>query len=74
MSTKAIKCTASFYSHTNMCLKHCRYKKREVQKEKKINDVERVGFVPAGPETLKDYVEQSQSSGSGSGLPLLVSV
>ena len=44
-----------------------------MQKEKIVNDPERMGFVPAGPETLKDYIEQSQSSGSGSGLPLLVS-
>lgn len=50
-----------------------RYKKREVQKVKNINEVER-SFVPAGAETLKDYVEQSQSSGSGSGQPLLVRI
>lgn len=29
-------------------------------------------FIPAG-ESLKDLIDQSQSSGSGSGLPLLVS-
>lgn len=28
-------------------------------------------FIPAG-ESLRDLIEQSQSSGSGSGLPLLV--
>lgn len=28
-------------------------------------------FIPAG-ESLKDLIDQSQSSGSGSGLPLLV--
>jgi bone morphogenetic protein receptor type-1A len=30
-------------------------------------------FIPVG-ESLKDLIDQSQSSGSGSGLPLLVSL
>ena len=41
-----------------------------MEKSKKIS--EEKGFVAAGQDTLNEYVESSQSSGSGSGLPLLV--
>lgn len=41
------------------------------QYHKNHKDLEQEVFIPAG-ESLKDLIHQSQSSGSGSGLPLLV--
>lgn len=41
------------------------------QYQKNHKDLEQEVFIPAG-ESLKDLIHQSQSSGSGSGLPLLV--
>ncbi|XP_078578590.1 bone morphogenetic protein receptor type-1B-like isoform X1 [Branchiostoma floridae x Branchiostoma japonicum] len=49
-----------------------RYKKRELgtRYDMEVGDHDET-FIPPG-DTLKDLIEQSQSSGSGSGLPLLV--
>ena len=49
-----------------------RYKKREVRRAQYLEEAEHCDtYIPPG-ESLKDLIEQSQSSGSGSGLPLLV--
>ena len=46
-----------------------RYKNRELRKEKNLDEVE--ACIPTG-ESIRELIDQSQSSGSGSGLPLLV--
>ncbi|XP_048037315.1 bone morphogenetic protein receptor, type IBb [Chanodichthys erythropterus] len=48
-----------------------RYKRQETRARYSIGLEQDETFIPAG-ESLKDLIEQSQSSGSGSGLPLLV--
>ena len=47
----------------------CRYRKREIERQEYLKDVEQEQFIPSD-ETLSEMLEQS--SGSGSGLPLLV--
>ena len=56
-----------------MCSFH-RYKRRELRRAQYLEEAESCDnyHIPAG-ESLKELIEQSQSSGSGSGLPLLVS-
>lgn len=51
-----------------MCV---RYKRQEMRARYSMGLEQDETFIPAG-ESLKDLIEQSQSSGSGSGLPLLV--
>ncbi|KAK1800789.1 hypothetical protein P4O66_005972 [Electrophorus voltai] len=48
-----------------------RYKRQELRPHYSIGLEQDETFIPPG-ESLKDLIEQSQSSGSGSGLPLLV--
>ncbi|KAK2519941.1 Bmpr1b [Columba guinea] len=48
-----------------------RYKRQETRPRYSIGLEQDESFIPPG-ESLKDLIEQSQSSGSGSGLPLLV--
>ncbi|XP_032878449.1 bone morphogenetic protein receptor type-1B [Amblyraja radiata] len=48
-----------------------RYKRQEERPRYNMGIEQDETFIPAG-ESLKDLIEQSQSSGSGSGLPLLV--
>ncbi|NXY29764.1 BMR1B protein, partial [Pomatorhinus ruficollis] len=48
-----------------------RYKRQETRPHYSIGLEQDETYIPAG-ESLKDLIEQSQSSGSGSGLPLLV--
>nr|XP_015195909.1 PREDICTED: bone morphogenetic protein receptor type-1B isoform X1 [Lepisosteus oculatus]XP_015195910.1 PREDICTED: bone morphogenetic protein receptor type-1B isoform X1 [Lepisosteus oculatus]XP_015195911.1 PREDICTED: bone morphogenetic protein receptor type-1B isoform X1 [Lepisosteus oculatus]XP_015195912.1 PREDICTED: bone morphogenetic protein receptor type-1B isoform X1 [Lepisosteus oculatus]XP_015195913.1 PREDICTED: bone morphogenetic protein receptor type-1B isoform X1 [Lepisosteus ocula len=48
-----------------------RYKRQESRPRYSIGLEQDETYIPAG-ESLKDLIEQSQSSGSGSGLPLLV--
>ncbi|XP_046352489.1 bone morphogenetic protein receptor type-1B-like [Haliotis rufescens] len=50
---------------------YLRYRKRELEREQILEEAENETFIGTG-ETLHDLIEQSQSSGSGSGLPLLV--
>ncbi|XP_013392464.1 bone morphogenetic protein receptor type-1B [Lingula anatina] len=49
----------------------CLYFRFKRQQKRHLEEAEREQFIPAG-ESLKELIEQSQSSGSGSGLPLLV--
>ena len=49
----------------------CRYKKKEVKRQDLITKAPCVPYL-GGNSTIKDMVDHSQSSGSGSGLPLLV--
>lgn len=69
---------------TMFCLYHChsvskndvplctfRYKRQEARPRYSIGLEQDETYIPPG-ESLKDLIEQSQSSGSGSGLPLLV--
>lgn len=49
-----------------------RYKRQESRPRYSIGLEQDEPYIPPG-ESLKDLIEQSQSSGSGSGLPLLVS-
>ncbi|XP_029927118.1 bone morphogenetic protein receptor type-1A [Myripristis murdjan] len=50
----------------------CYYRyKWQSERQRYHRDLEQEVFIPAG-ESLKDLIHQSQSSGSGSGLPLLV--
>ena len=52
----------------------CRYKKREERQARYLEAVENCDtYIPAG-ESLRELIDQSQSSGSGSGLPLLVRI
>ena len=48
-----------------------RYRKREIERQEYLKDVEQEQFIPSD-ETLSEMLDQS--SGSGSGLPLLVSL
>ncbi|KAK7506590.1 hypothetical protein BaRGS_00002065 [Batillaria attramentaria] len=48
-----------------------RYRRRELHRQHLLEEAENETFIGAG-DTLHDLIEQSQSSGSGSGLPLLV--
>ncbi|NXC33178.1 BMR1B protein, partial [Campylorhamphus procurvoides] len=48
-----------------------RYKRQETRHHYSIGLEQDETYIPPG-ESLKDLIEQSQSSGSGSGLPLLV--
>ncbi|NXG52618.1 BMR1B protein, partial [Psilopogon haemacephalus] len=48
-----------------------RYKRQETRPRYSIGLEQDETYIPPG-ESLKDLIEQSQSSGSGSGLPLLV--
>lgn len=48
-----------------------RYKRQESRPRYSIGLEQDETYIPPG-ESLKDLIEQSQSSGSGSGLPLLV--
>ncbi|KAM9810848.1 bone morphogenetic protein receptor type-1B [Neosynchiropus ocellatus] len=50
---------------------YCRYKRQESRPRYSIDLEEDETCIPPG-ESLRDLIEQSQSSGSGSGLPLLV--
>ncbi|CAH1793817.1 unnamed protein product [Owenia fusiformis] len=52
---------------------YLRYRKREVRRQQYLEEAEQcdAGYIPPG-ETLKDLIDHTQSSGSGSGLPLLV--
>lgn len=65
----------SFSNHDgSLCLEsHCfnRYKRQESRPRYSIGLEQDDTYIPPG-ESLKDLIEQSQSSGSGSGLPLLV--
>lgn len=45
--------------------------KWQTERQRYHKDLEQEVFIPVG-ESLKDLIHQSQSSGSGSGLPLLV--
>ena len=48
-----------------------RYRRRELHRKHLLAEAENETFISVG-DTLQDLIEQSQSSGSGSGLPLLV--
>lgn len=48
-----------------------RYKRQEARPRYSIGLEQDETYIPPG-ESLRDLIEQSQSSGSGSGLPLLV--
>ena len=48
---------------------YCRYRKREIERQEGLKDIEQEQFIPTD-ETLSEMLDQS--SGSGSGLPLLV--
>ncbi|XP_030213771.1 bone morphogenetic protein receptor type-1B isoform X2 [Gadus morhua] len=48
-----------------------RFKRQESRPRNSMGLVQDESYIPSG-ESLKDLIEQSQSSGSGSGLPLLV--
>ncbi|KAL5018079.1 hypothetical protein ScPMuIL_003801 [Solemya velum] len=51
---------------------YLRYKRREHRRQQYLEDAEQCdNFIPRG-EGIRDLIEQSQTSGSGSGLPLLV--
>lgn len=50
---------------------YSRYKRQELRPRYTIGLEQDETYIPPG-ESLKDLIEQSQSSGSGSGLPLLV--
>ncbi|XP_041364956.1 bone morphogenetic protein receptor type-1B-like [Gigantopelta aegis] len=50
---------------------YLRYRKRELEREQILEEAENETFICPG-ETINELIEQSQSSGSGSGLPLLV--
>ncbi|KAK7112535.1 bone morphogenetic protein receptor type-1B-like [Littorina saxatilis] len=50
---------------------YLRYRRRELQRRHLLAEAENETFISA-QDTLNDLIEQSQSSGSGSGLPLLV--
>ncbi|XP_064639813.1 bone morphogenetic protein receptor type-1B-like [Lineus longissimus] len=51
---------------------YLRYRRREVRRQQYLEEAEQCDtFINPG-ETLRDLIEASQSSGSGSGLPLLV--
>ena len=52
-----------------MCI--FRYKRQEARHRYSIGLEQDETYIPPG-ESLRDLIEQSQSSGSGSGLPLLV--
>ncbi|CAB1318344.1 unnamed protein product [Coregonus sp. 'balchen'] len=52
-------------------LSHTQYKRQESRPHYSIGLEQDETYIPPG-ESLKDLIEQSQSSGSGSGLPLLV--
>lgn len=54
-----------------VCAVYCRYKRQELRPRYTIGLEQDETYIPSG-ESLKDLIEQSQSSGSGSGLPLLV--
>ncbi|XP_017290998.1 bone morphogenetic protein receptor type-1A isoform X2 [Kryptolebias marmoratus] len=61
--------TIIFYYRARVCVFN-RYK-WQAERERYPKDVEQEVFIQGG-ESLKDLIHQSQSSGSGSGLPLLV--
>ena len=48
-----------------------RYRRRELHRKHLLAEAENETFISVG-DTLQDLIDQSQSSGSGSGLPLLV--
>ncbi|KAL3876036.1 hypothetical protein ACJMK2_033923 [Sinanodonta woodiana] len=50
---------------------YLRYRKREIQRQQYLEDVEQESFIPT-MDTLKDLIDNCHSSGSGSGLPLLI--
>ncbi|ELU04731.1 hypothetical protein CAPTEDRAFT_111904 [Capitella teleta] len=51
---------------------YLRYKRREVRRAQYLEEAEHCdSYIPSG-ESLKELIDRSQSSGSGSGLPLLV--
>ncbi|KAL8584924.1 hypothetical protein ACOMHN_043561 [Nucella lapillus] len=50
---------------------YLRYRRRELHRKHLLAEAENETFIHVG-ETLQDLIDQSQSSGSGSGLPLLV--
>ena len=58
------------YHHTFLAFLS-RYRKREIERQEYLKDVEQEQFIPAD-ETLSEMLDHS--SGSGSGLPLLVGV
>ncbi|KAK6170012.1 hypothetical protein SNE40_018507 [Patella caerulea] len=50
---------------------YLRYRRRELERRQILEEAEHENFITNG-ETLSELIEQSHSSGSGSGLPLLV--
>ena len=72
--TKMLICNNYVIFMSILFLKNCvfRYKKREERQAGYLEEVEHCDtYIPAG-ESLRELIDQSQSSGSGSGLPLLV--
>ncbi|XP_064595617.1 bone morphogenetic protein receptor type-1B-like [Liolophura sinensis] len=51
---------------------YLRYKRREMRRQQYLEEAEHCDTFIAADETLKHLIDASQSSGSGSGLPLLV--
>ncbi|NXY84989.1 BMR1A protein, partial [Alcedo cyanopectus] len=68
----AVYSTECFGAQLNLCYFGRHYCKSMAKRHCYNRDLEQdEAFIPAG-ESLKDLIDQSQSSGSGSGLPLLV--
>lgn len=59
----------SILNYLPLCI--FRYKRQETRPRYSIGLEQDETYIPPG-ESLRDLIEQSQSSGSGSGLPLLV--
>lgn len=51
----------------------CRYRRREERRSRYLKEVEAGESYLMQGNSLRELIDQSQSSGSGSGLPLLVS-
>uniref|UniRef100_A0A674NXT2 receptor protein serine/threonine kinase n=1 Tax=Takifugu rubripes TaxID=31033 RepID=A0A674NXT2_TAKRU len=64
-------CCCMLICVTVVCYYRYKWQSERQQYHKNRKDLEQEVFIPAG-ESLKDLIHQSQSSGSGSGLPLLV--
>lgn len=62
------------FEEFSLCFFNCRYRSREDRRLKNLEETDMCESFLAQGNSLKELIDESLSSGSGSGLPLLVCV